>query len=261
MKTILQKIETIKIEGYELDFGDVFSNGFEIYKKIAGIAGIAFLILTLVFVSLFMGVIAAVYGFTDFASQMTNFNIANFSTIGVLIYLLTMVLVTGFMAPFSAGIVKMAYCVVKNEPFSLTTAFEYYKSDRFKDLFIAAVIITFFSAGINIALEYSGIKFFGVVIAYLISFITFLTIPLIIFGNLSATQAIQNSILLVSKKPIVIAGLLLLTILLSMFGIIGFCLGIFFTIPLIYAIHFAIYDAVIGTDKSSELDQIGSFVE
>lgn len=261
MKTTLQKIETIKNEGYALDFGDVFSNGFEIYKKMFLNAGIAFILLTLVFVSLFMGVIGAAIGFTDFTSQMTNFNIANFSTVGVLIYLIVMVLVTGFMAPFSAGILKMAYCVVKNEPFSLSTAFDYYKSHYFKDLFIAAIIITFFSAGINVALEYSGVKIIGVLVAYLISFLTFLTIPLIVFGNLTATQAIQNSLLLVLKKPIVIAGLLIVAIILSMFGIMGFCIGIFFTLPLIYAVHFAVYDAIIGIDKSSELDQIGSLVE
>lgn len=261
MITTLQKLETIKNEGYTLDFGDVFSNGFEIYKKMFLNAGIAFLILAVVFTSLFMGIIAAVFGFTDFASQMTKFNIANFSVVGVLVYLLVTVIVTGFMAPFSAGILKMAYCAVKNEPFSLSTAFEYYKSHYFKDLFIAAIIITFFSVGINSVLEYSGIKFFGVLVAYLISFFTFLTIPLIIFGNLTATQAIQNSILLVTKKPIVIGGLLIVTFIVAMFGIMGFCIGIFFTLPLIYAVHFAIYDAIIGIDKSSELDQIGLFVE
>lgn len=261
MKTTLQKIDIIKNEGYELDFGEVFSNGFEIFKKIAGIAGICFLILSIVFVSLFMGVIAAVFGLTGFASQMTNFNIASFSTVGVIIYLLTMVLVTGFMAPFSAGILKMAYCITKNETISIATAFDYYKSIYFKDLFIAAIIITFFSAGINVTLEYSGIKFFGVLVAYLINFLTFLTIPLIIFGNLSASQAIQNSVILIIKKPIVIAGLLIVTFILAMFGIIGFCIGIFFTLPLIYAMHFSIYEAIIGTDKTSELDEIGSFVE
>jgi hypothetical protein len=261
MQTTTEKLELIKENGYELDFGDVFSNGFEIFKKIAGIAGIAFLILTIVFVSIFMGVIAAAFGFTDFASQMTNFNIANFSTIGVVIYLLSTVVVTGFITPFSAGILKMAYNASKNEEFSLSTAFEYYKSKHFKDLFIAAIIVTFFGAGINLILEFNGIKVVGIVFTYLISFFTFLYIPLIIFGDQSVTQSIQNSVVLVIKKPFIIAGLLIVTFMLAMFGIIGFCIGIFFTLPLIYAVHFAIYDAIVGTDKTSELDEIGSFVE
>jgi hypothetical protein len=261
MQTTIEKLEQIKINGYELDFGDVFSNGFEIFKKIAGIAGIAFLILSIVFVSLFMGVIAAAFGFSDFASQMTKFNIANFSTVGVVIYLLTTVLVTGFVAPFNAGILKMAFCAAKNEEFSLATAFEYYKSKHFKDLFIASVIITFFGAGINVAFEYSGIKVVGILFTYLISFLTFLSIPLIVFGDQSASESILNSIVLVIKKPLIIAGLLIVTFMLAMFGLIGFCIGIFFTLPIIYGVHFAIYDAIIGTDKSSELDEIGSFVE
>jgi hypothetical protein len=261
MQTTTEKLENIKNNGYALDFGDVFSNGFEIFKKMAGIAGIAFLILTIVFVSIFMGVIAAAFGFSDFASQMTNFNIANFSTVGVIIYLLTTVLVTAFMAPFSAGILKMAYCSSKNEEFSLSTAFEYYKSKYFKELFIASLIIAFFGAGINVAFEYSGIKVVGILFTYFINFISFLSIPLIVFGDLSATQSIQNSIVLVFKKPFIIAGLLLISFMLAMFGMIGFCIGIFFTLPIIYAVHFAIYDAIIGTDKTSELDEIGLFVE
>ncbi len=261
MDTTTEKLQIIKNNGYDLDFGDVFSNGFEIFKKIALNAGFAFIILIVVFVSLFVGVIGVAFGFTDFASQMTNFNIANFSTVGVLIYLFATVFVTAFIAPFSAGILKMAYCADKNEAFSLTTAFDYYKNNYFKDLFIATIIISFFGAGLNVALEYSGIKFVGALIAYFINFITFLAIPLIIFGDLTAINAIQNSIVLVVKRPFVIAGLLLVSALLAGFGIIGFCIGIFFTLPLIYAIHYAIYEAIIGIDKSSELDQIGSFVE
>ncbi len=261
MQTTQEKIENIKNNGYELDFGDVFSNGFEIYKKIAGNAGVAFLILTIVFISLFAGIAGAAFGFGDFASQLTQFNIANFSIIAVLIYLLVTVLVTAFMAPFSAGILKMAYCAAKNEEFSLSTAFDYYKSHYFKELFIATLIITFFSSGINIALEYSGIKFVGALVVYFFNFICFLYVPLIIFGGLKAIDAIQNSASLVVKQPFIIIGLLLVSFMLAMFGIIGFCIGIFFTLPLIYAVHFSIYDSIIGTNKSSELDEIGSFVE
>jgi hypothetical protein len=257
MQTITEKFEQIKKNGYELDFGDVFSKGFEIFKKIAGNAGLAFLILTIIFVSLIMGVVAAAFGFSDFASQMTNFNIANFSIVGVLIYLFSSVLVTAFMAPFSAGILKMAYYASKNESFSLSTAFEYYKSKHFKDLFIATVIITFFGAGINVAFEFSGIKIVGAIFTYFINFATFLSTPLIIFGDQTATQSIQKSVVLVFKKPFVIASLLVITIMLVMFGILGFCIGIFFTLPLIHAIHFAIYDTIVGTDNSSELDEIG----
>lgn len=261
MQTTTEKLEQIKNNGYDLDFGDVFSNGFEIFKKIAGNAGIAFLILTIVFVSLFMGVIAAAYGFGDFATQLTKLHIEEFSTMGMLIYLAATVIVTAFMAPFSAGILKMACCAAKNEEFSLTTAFDYYKSRYFKELFIAAAMITFVGAGVNVALEAGGVKVFGTLFIYFINFLTFLSIPLIIFGDLSAIQSLQNSMTLVLKKPLIIAGLLLVTVILAMFGIIGFCIGIFFTLPLIYAVHFAIYDAIVGTDKSSELDQIGSFIE
>lgn len=261
MQTSQSKIAEIINNGYELDFGDVFSNGFEIFKKIAGNAGIAFLILSIVFVSLFLGAISAAYGFSDFASQMTNFNIANFSTVGVVIYLFATVFVTAFIAPFGAGILKMAYCASKNEDFSLSTAFDYYKSMHFKDLFISSLLITFLGAGANIALEFSGIKFIGAILVYFVNFLCVLTVPLIVFGDLSATNAIKNSVLLVLKKPFIIAGLLIVTFMLAMFGIVGFCIGIFFTLPLIYAVHFAIYDAIVGTSKTSELDEIGSFVD
>ena len=87
---------------------------------------------------------------------------------------------------------------------------------------------------------------------------TMLIIPLIIFGNLSPTDAIKNGISLVFKKFWVVFALFFVTIVISIFCIFGLCIGIFFTTPLWFSTIFAIYNSMIGVENTSEIDQIGN---
>lgn len=261
MEQNFDTIQKVSSQGYELDFGDVFNNSFEIFKKIALNAGVAFLLISIIVGSIAVGIIGLGYGFAEFSQSMTNFNPATLSVTGVLIYLAAIVLITTIIAPFNAGIIKMAFLASKNEPFSVGTAFEYYKASQLKDLILSAIIISFTSTAINLLIEFSGIPVLGGIIGYIISLLTVLTIPLIIFANLSAFQALNQSILLVAKKPFLIFGLIFVSAMLSVFGIIGFCIGIFFTLPLIYTTHYAIYESIFGKETSSELDEIGTLIE
>ena len=49
METTVEKLNEIKQFGYPLDFGDVFSQSFENYKKIALIVGSIILVLIIAF--------------------------------------------------------------------------------------------------------------------------------------------------------------------------------------------------------------------
>ena len=161
------------------------------------------------------------------------------------------------MSPIGAGFINMAFLADQNKEFGLGTIFGYYKGSYFKELFTAAAIIAFFGTGLNYLFDYIGIKFIGIVITCCVSFITFLTVPLIIFSNLKALEAITMSAKLVIKKPFVLLGLLIVSFIFVCLGIIGLCIGIFFTAPFIYVMYYTIYEAIIPLNEETELDEIG----
>jgi len=70
--------------------------------------------------------------------------------------------------------------------------------------------------------------------------------PLIIFGKLTAIEAINASILTVSKQPLLILALAIVGYIATMVGFIGCCIGIFFTIPFMYSLYYALYAEIIG---------------
>lgn len=257
MKLIKDKIEEIKTNGYPLDFGIVFEHTFENYKKIALYAGLILLVFTILFGVLIAGVAVSIFGVDTVTESLKPENLKpeNFSENFLLIYSVSIILFTCLMSPFEAGFLKMADCGEKGEEFHVSTMFEYYKVPYFKEIFVSTFLITLVSSGLSILLDFSGIKMIGSLIALLISFLTFLTIPLIVFGKLKAVDAIKSSITIVTKQPLLLFGLVFVAGIASMTGLIGFGIGIFFTIPFIYSMNYCIYSAIIGFESESELEK------
>lgn len=255
MKKTNEAIEKIKSHGYDLDFGTVFNHAFETYKKIAINGGVAFLLFLLLIMIVGGGLVIGIIGFSTDLEDLQNFTIANFSTVGILVYVVTMILFTSLSSPFNAGLLKMARNASKNEEFSIGTAFEYYSSSYFKDIFIATIILSSFTTVVAVGLELVDYKFLGVLVNLLFSFMTFLTVPLIVFGDLKPIEAIQGSITLVSKQFFIILGLLIVAGLFCTLGLFALCIGIVFTIPMLSAITYSIYASVIHDDESENQNE------
>ncbi len=81
------------------------------------------------------------------------------------------------------------------------------------------------------------------------------------FSMTDAMNAIQASILIVFKKFWLIFALILVAVIMAMLGIIAVCIGILFTLPIIYTTQYAIYRNVIGVEEHDELDEIGIYKE
>jgi len=250
MKNTNEAIENIKSHGYDLDFGTVFNHAFETYKKIAINGGVAFILYLLLLMILGGGLVIGIIGFGTDLDDLQNLTIANFSTVGILVYSVIMILFTSLSSPFNAGLVKMARNASKNEEFSIGTAFEYYSSSYFKDIFIATLILSSFTTLVAVGLELVDYKFLGVLVNLLFSFMTFLTVPLIVFGDLKPIDAIQGSITVVSKQFFILLGLLIVAGLFCMLGIFALCIGIVFTLPILSAITYSIYASVIHDDEN-----------
>lgn len=259
MNNIQQRINEINAKGYKLDFSNVFNESIENYKKIAINAGIAFLLFSIIIGVFLSSLIGGIFGFSSISTTLTNFSLLNFSAVAIIGYLVAIIFFAGLIQPFYAGIVKMAFQADENQVFSIGTSFEYYKGVHFKEIFIAGVLTTAVGTIFNMLLETIGIFFVGNLITYLVAFFTFLVNPLIIFGNLKAIEAIKTSFIVVTKQAPVLIGLLFVSLVVCCLGIIGLCIGVFFTFPFIFSVYYIIYKQIFGIISTSEINEIGTF--
>lgn len=246
------RIEEIKAHGYQLDFANVFNLAFENYKKIALYAGSMILVFSVVIFAIIAATIIFFFGIATLTTMLNpeNLKTETVSENFILIYMAGAILFSCLISPFPAALIKMAYCAERDEEFYVSTIFEYYKAPYFKELFIATLLISTFNSVLATALDYAGIQLIGTLISLSISFLTILTIPLIIFADLKAIDAISSSFMIVLKQPLVLLGLMIVTIIASMVGFVGCCIGIFFTLPFLYSMYYAIYSEIIGFDDA-----------
>ena len=261
MNNIEQKIQEITKNGINIEFGPIFDQSIANFKKIALPAGLAFLLFSVVLGIIFGGGFALFIGANSMAEDLANFNIANFSVLGIIGYFASLIIIASVIAPFYCGILKMAHLANKNEEIQLVTAFDYYKSNQLKEIILAAVYIALFSSGVTILLELIGKPFIGNTMSTLITFWTIFVNPLIIFGQMKATEAIGASIKIVSKKSFLLLGLLFVALIICCLGAFGLCIGVFFTIPFIFSMEYVLYKNIIDFSETNEIDEIGSFVE
>jgi hypothetical protein len=251
MTTTKKTLDNIRANGYDIDFGTVFNNAFEVYKKIALQAGLAILLMT-IFICIAAGLLAVgVIGVAISMESLEQFKVENMSILWLVAYIFCMILFGALTSPIHAGLIKMAQDAYQGDDYSVSTVFDYYRSVYFKEIVTATVVITFFSTVLSVGLQWVGFQWLGVIMSLSISVLTFLTIPLIIFGDLKAMEAIEGSILVVSKQFLILFALIIVATIFICLGIFGFCIGIFFTLPLIYALYYTIYREIFGNQTQT----------
>ena len=258
MESNYKTVEKIANQGYDLDLGIVLEKSFETYKKVAGIAGIGFIIVSIALSVLFIGIFGAFFGLSNFTETMVGFQSGLISSSAQITVILSSAIFAAVFSPITAGFLKMSQLASTNQNFGMENIFHYFKPPHFKDLFIAALLISVIGNIINFALVYFHIILVGNLVVGLIAFFTFLNIPLIIFSNLNAIEAITMSFKLVIKKPLIIFALILIGLIFAMLGFVAFCIGLFFTLPFYYVMHFTLYNEIIPATEVSELEEIGT---
>ncbi len=267
MESTLQKLEEIKKHGYRLDFGQTLEQAFENYKKIALLAGAVILLIVVIMIVVWGSIVGILVGAGSFMETMTEMQADSLSSTAIMVNLFVGVVATALVTPLYAGLLKIAHHAETFKDYNFSTAFDHYKSSAFKEIVLGTVVVTLFAQGLTLIAQLLGsftefgealwFKFLAGLIAVFISYMTFLMVPLIIFGNLKASQAISGSFVLVGKRFWTILLLLVVCFICAMFGIIGLCIGIFFTLPIMYSIQYTIYRSAMGVDEEDELDQIG----
>jgi len=268
MNPTIEKMEQLRKQGYKLDFGEVLEQTFVNYKKIALISGLVVLLLFFIFFAAILGLSLLYNDINSFTQTLTGFEPGSVSTTKLIANMIITVISSAIMAPLSAGLLKIAHLAHLNKEISFSTAFDYYRSKYVKNLLVATALIAFTSQAIttlfNLLTSYdkSNEVLFNTIaisIGLIISLVTYLTIPLIIFGNLSVLEAITSSIQLVLKKFWIILFLLIVCIICIFFGLIAICIGIAFTLPLLYSLQYTIYNSIVPIQEKDELDEIGSY--
>ena len=264
MKSTLQRIQDIKRNGYSLDLGEALNDIFASYKNIALLGGAVLLIVGIAGVVVIGGLAALFVGIGSFTQTMTDYSVMMLSTTGLLANLVISIVAAGLIAPVAAGIIQMAHNSSINEDFGFGTAFMHYKSVYFKELFLAAGIVALVGSGIGTIVQMVNITnpsmlliFANGLLSALIQIFTLVMIPLIIFGNLKAVDAIKGSIILVSKNFWIILLLAIIIVVFVCLGIIALCIGIIFTLPAMYSLQYIIYKKALPIEETSELDEIG----
>lgn len=257
MNQLKERLNDIEKNGYQIDFGNVFNHAFENYKKIALYAGLVLFVFMTVFVIFITGSLASIIGVTAMTQELSpeKLKIENLSESNILIFGVASIVLTCLLSPFQAGFLKMADCGDRDEEFHVSTLFSYYKLPYLKEIIISSTLISSVSFAQATLFSFIKFDFIGTIITYSISFITLLSIPLIIFGNLKAIEAIKYSIIIVLKQPIVLLGLMVVAIIGAMVGIMGCCIGVFFTLPFLYSMNYVIYNAIIGVDSQSKVEE------
>lgn len=248
MKSNIERIQELKNNGYTLSFETVFNLAFENYKKIAVYAGLLLLVLCVFFGIAASIILAFSVGIENFQelTKPENLDPKNFSDEFLAYYLVGSTLFSCLISPLLAGFIKMAHCAQIDEEFHVSNVFEYYRFSYFKELFLANLIVTIISLGISSVLNLTGFVMLGFFGSLTISLLSILSVPLIIFSDFKAFEAVNTSFSLVSKQPLVLLGLFLVSYLFSIVGFFFFIFGILFTLPLLFSMYYAIYSSIIG---------------
>jgi len=262
MKSTLDQIEDIKRNGYSLDFSTVFNHAFENYKKIALYSGLIILVFSIVAAMAFMGIMIAYFGAESLTKDFIE-NIENqkFTELQLLIQTVAVSLVAGITAPFGAGFLKMADSADRDIEFNVSTIFSYYRGPYFAQIFVAAFIPALVGTALANLIESFEIVFVGNVISFTISFFMYLSIPLVIFGNLTGLEALKSSFIIVTKNPLNIFAFFIIGLIGSAIGFFACCVGVIFTVVFNSSMLYATYYAIFGIEEEKEdsIDSIGKY--
>ncbi|MBW3519449.1 hypothetical protein [Flavobacterium sp. NKUCC04_CG] len=247
MKDIQKRLNTIQTDGIEISTFKLLSEASKIYPKIALMAGLATLLVGIICSILFsIGLFLYTQEPKVMVSLLTNFDPLFLSFDGLITYTLALSIGTGISAIFSAGFVKMAADAYQDKLVLLTTTFTYFKTKACLQLFAAHFVITLLFTVLSLYLQLQNLQYVALGINWLVSSLTVLVTPLIIFGNLSAFSAIKHSVDIVNKQPLQIIALLLFSSLLAGAGLLLFIVGVIFTLPFIYCVYFILYQNTVG---------------
>lgn len=243
--------------GYTLNLGNIIEKSFETYKKTFLISALGILVAGIIALLLYGSLLGVIYGFSDLTNTFIQLG-ENKGNLNLIIGLgLFTTLTSALGAPFTAGLINLNHLAKKGLSFDFSNIFEFYNSRFMKDIFIAYLLIGLTNAVVGAILTLLNLEFLTSVVQGLIGVFATFTIPLIIYQNQNYGEAISKSITLFTKQPVFIIIAIIVGVIFGLLGLIGLCIGVFFTFPYLYSIYYNIYNEAIGFENKSIIDEIG----
>src|SRR6478752_9034169 len=144
MNQTLEKLQYIEKNGYQIDFGNVFNEAFENYKKIALYAGLVLFIFVFIFFALFLmnfGLYLSTLNIDNVNNQLIE-NLEHQKNLDPTMISMgfSILIICLLLTPFSAGFYKMADRADKNQEFKFSSMFSYYKTPYFFNIIAASIL-------------------------------------------------------------------------------------------------------------------------
>lgn len=251
MNSDKQRLDARLKQNLNLDMGRAVDHCFATFKKTFLLNGlILFVVMLLIFTPTMFFMLQEIGPLGDDQAAIAQY-MTEMTTSPQ--FLLGSIVVGVLLSPLFAGFVKLNRDVETLDEVSMNNVFQIYASPKLIPIVIYTLISTLILGGLNyyltVVLE---LQFAGSLFNYVFQFFLCLTIPIIIFTNVNALEAIAYSFKFVAKKPLYVLGCLAISYAISFLGIFGFCIGIFFTLPIVYTMQYVLFDHLIGFKEDIE---------
>lgn len=239
------------------DIGRIIDDSFTTFKKTVWVSGFGIILLCLFILPITLFII---FKAMDISSLEEFVKIS--PTLGedfnyLLLNAAIAIPLAAITAPIIAGFYKINHLAKQGKEFGLSNLFDYYKGPYFKHLALTAVLTAIYSNILGLGLIYLNLQFVATLIQLFIAFLFILSVPLIIFENQSALNAMSNSSKLAIKHPFTIIVCLLLAFVFAILGVFALCIGIFFTVSYFYTMNYTLYNEIIPIENKNPIDEIG----
>jgi hypothetical protein len=238
-------------EGYTLELGKLIDESFATFKKTILISGLGMLIVSVIMVLFYVGLLGSFFGFSNLSKTVLSIETLAKEPNFIIGSGIVSMFVSALFAPFTAGFIHLNYLAHHNKPFGIENLFDFYKEPYYKQIFLSYIVIGGLTALITTVLSLLGYEKLNTFVQILFSLATIFTLPLIIYGKLNYLEALSKSVQLYTKQPLIILVALLIAVIGMLLGIFILCIGIIFTIPYLYAMHYALYAQAVGFDTTS----------
>lgn len=244
-------------EGYALELGKLIDDSFATFKKTFLVSGVGMLIVSAIMILFYVGLMGSFFGFSNLSKTLLSIETLAKEPNFIIGSGIVSMFVSALFAPFTAGFIHLNHLAHTQKSFSIENLFDFYKEPYYKQIFLSYLIIGGITALFTTVLSLFGYEKINTFVQILFSLATIFTIPLIIYGKLNYADALSKSVQLYAKQPLIILVAMLVAVIGMLLGIFILCIGIIFTIPYLYSMHYAIYAQSVGFQNTSPIDEIG----
>lgn len=239
------------------DLGKIIDESFTTFKKSIWVSGVGVFLMLLVIAPITFFAIFTYLGISSMEDFVKNSPTLESDFNYLVMNAAISLVLAAIIAPITAGFYKINHLAKQNKEFGVNNLFEYFKSPYFQPLAVSAILAALYSNIIGLLLNYLNLPFIASLMQAFIALLFIFAIPLIIFENQNALNAMSNSSKIAAKYPFTIILSILFAFIIAMLGVFALCIGLFFTMGYFYTMNYTVYNEIIPIESKNAFDEIG----